>query len=527
MVLEVFAYGGAGDYNNGELGGVQILLKDLDLDTKLMFEFGQRPDHTNQYYTFPYSPKSFQALQVAEDLQLFSDLPGIFREDYELHRGRKPGPIPLDGIDVTHAHYDHIGGAKILRPDIPMFMTPESKLILQLWQYTSGRTINQFIHMINQFSTTINNKGETRFLHADEAMIPRNITCVKNGEIYKIGNIDCTSHYVDHSLPGASGKIYRTSAGPVAFSGDIRLRGRRPQDTWAFVDAIIKAKAKYVFWEDSLSHFDHNGTEEDVTDLLSDLIKDKAFAAVSGPPRDLDRLLSLHNAAKKTKRMLTISPAQAKYLKAFDGKNGYPKLNWKYIGVYLHRKRKGLLDRDDFDPSMAEADYYTWEREFIDIERWNKKEPTHKSKPQRVSIEDIRDHQDSFLTYMPANYMIDMFTEIKPKKNSIFIRSHPAPWTKDMEIQEEIQINILKHFGMYDGEKPDYLTPSKIHKMHQVHVTGHLNRAEATQIMEILRKAINPTIIPYHSMHPKDFINHVAKNCDVKLLEIRKLMRLE
>lgn len=526
MVLDILAYGGAGDYENGELGGVQILLNDLDLDTKIMFEFGQRPDHTNQYYTFPYSPKSFQALQIAEDLQLFSDFPDLFREDYELHRGRKSGPVPIAGIDVTHAHFDHIGGAKLLRPDMPMFMTPESKLILQLWQYTSGRTINQFIHMIDQFSTATNNKGETRFLHADEAMIPRDITCVKNGEIYKIGNIDCTSHYVDHSLPGASGKIYHTSAGAVAFSGDIRLRGRRPQDTWAFVDAIIKAKAKYVFWEDSLSHFDHDGTEDNVAEIVANLIKDKSFAAVAGPPRDLDRLLTLYKAAKNTKRMLTISPAQAKYLQAFDGKNDYPKLNWKYIGVYLHRKRKGLLDREDFDQSMAEADYYSWERDFIKIDRWNKGGSEHKSKSQRVSIEDMRDNQDKFLVYMPANYMIDMFTEIRPKKNSIYIRSHPAPWTKDMEIQEEIQINILKHFGMYDGPQPDYLTPSMMRKMHQVHITGHLNRQEATQIMQILRMAINPTIIPYHSMHPKDFIKYAAKNCKTKFLEIRKPLQL-
>ena len=54
MGVELTFFGGAGDIEHGELGGVQVLFNDLEKKTKFLLEFGQRPDHTNQYYVFPY-----------------------------------------------------------------------------------------------------------------------------------------------------------------------------------------------------------------------------------------------------------------------------------------------------------------------------------------------------------------------------------------------------------------------------------------------------------------------------------------
>jgi len=512
MSLRLFFYGGAGDYLNGELGGVQLLIEDMDLETKIMVDCGQRPDHYNQYYGFPYRPKTFQALDTSDILQLYPDLVNLFRHDYEAHRGKNLGPPPLDGIIITHAHYDHAGGLSLVRHDQPVWMHQLAKQILWVWQHTSGRTLNQFVDLYEHLSQIPNKKGEPDFASGEISKFPRDIRLFTENQPFQTGNMEIIPHLIDHSLPGSCGFIFKTSVGNIGLSGDIKLRGRRRNDTESFVQSLLEHQVKYLLWEGSLLHFDHEGTEDDVTEKIYQLIKDRSFAAIAYPPRDFDRLFSVYQAAKKDQRMLVISPAQALGLKQLDGVNGYPKLNWKYVGVYLHRKNKGLLDKENHSQEKVEKDYFQWERQFLTYQRWD----DHQSKPQRVSIEDIKEHQDKFLVYMPQNYMIDMLTEISDKttdqiKNGIYIRSHPGPWTKDMEVQEDQQINILKQFGMYDGPQPDYLTPSILRRLHQVHITGHLNRKETRNIL----RQFNCTIIPYHCMFPQDFVKDVASHTDV------------
>jgi len=77
MPVRLTFYGGVDDAERGELGGVQLLVKDLEKRTRFFFDFGQRPDHTNDFYGFPYKPRSFQNLAVSEFLQLFPEIPNI------------------------------------------------------------------------------------------------------------------------------------------------------------------------------------------------------------------------------------------------------------------------------------------------------------------------------------------------------------------------------------------------------------------------------------------------------------------
>jgi hypothetical protein len=111
--------------------------------------------------------------------------------------------------------------------------------------------------------------------------------------------------------------------------------------------------------------------------------------------------------------------------------------------------------------------------------------------------------------------MASVLQDVMPRPNSIYIRSHPGPYTADMELQQERQINLLIAYSMYDGPQQDYLTPGVTHRMHQVHVTGHLNREETRDILSRLKC----TIIPYHCMSPQDFIDDVAQHTRVLVPE--------
>ena len=161
----VLPFGGVGqDVSHGELGGVQLLFKIKN--AKFFLDFGQRPDHFGLYWSFPRAPRKYDVLDISSQLDLFAEIPGIFRFDYEWHRGRftdhhvlgKYIPEnPIDGVILTHSHFDHVGWVSLLRPDMPIYTNRFSTLMLYYWQYVSGGgTLNQFVDYHDQFSAIPN-----------------------------------------------------------------------------------------------------------------------------------------------------------------------------------------------------------------------------------------------------------------------------------------------------------------------------------------------------------------------------------
>lgn len=497
MTVEVIPYGGAAGLEAGELGGVQFLFEDLERKTRFFLDFGQRPDPTAEYYGPGEQPSPFQALEIGERLGLFPKMDNFYRQDYEKLRGRKIKWPPPCEIVTTHGHYDHIGGLGRVRHDLPVWAHYLTKAVLYGWQYTSGRTRNQFIDL---------------FDHEEGIRIPRQINLFKENQPFKIGELEATAYTVDHSLVGACGFIINTSTGKIGISGDIRKRGRRGKETESFIEALIKEEVSYLFWEGSLLHFPHEGNEEKLTEVVSELLKGRTFASFGCPPRDTTRLYSLYQAAKENKRMLVIRPDQAILLKLLEGQGvkDCPKLNWKYIGVYLPRKGKGLLDREGYSLEEAEKDYSYLERGFLKENiLW---EEEHLSKVQRVSINDLKNRQEEFFVNMPAYTAAGMLVEIEPKEKSIYIRSHPEPWTEDMKNSATRFKNILNLFGMDEGEREDYLTAGIKRDMHQVHVTGHLNLRETTEILTRIKEQVpNCKFIPYHCKDPRQIEEIVGK----------------
>ncbi len=494
MVIGVTFNGGAGDFVKGERGGVQCLMEDYASDVSWMNDFGLRYEFTDEYIGFPDTLRPEASLDIIEQLGFFFNIPGIFREDYEELRHNTSQRKSLEFL-FTHGHVDHIGGLQYLSADHILRTNELTQTMLWIMQQTRGRMACQYVDIFDQATHVPSLTGGTKILRGDPAMIRRNFQTFKEEEPFLIGGkIPATAYSVDHSFPGSVGFIFETSAGMIGFSGDLRMRGKFPERTHRFIDALVEHDVSYFFFEGSLLEMEHGGTEVDLTRVISALIKDKAFAVYAAPPNDLDRLTSLYNAACATGRTLVLNPAQAFSLCVLNGTDGYPTVD--KIAVYFGNK----------------ANRFVWEKGLM------------QHKVREVTTDEMSKHQDAFLVYCSApNSLLHLLNAVKPARGSVYFRSHPAPWTGSMFEHERRIRNILTQFGMYDGPHKNLLPPYNELVFYQAHITGHNN---ATESEEILRRH-NWTVIPYHCRSPiEDFIQKIAKGMNIIVPERGKTLYL-
>jgi len=470
-----------------EIGGNKILLEFKD--SKLMLDFGLSFNKFKQYFAEFLQPRvcnGFLDLVEFGLLPSFSELP-IYREDYCKHLGL---PYPkekfLDGLLLSHAHSDHSALIHFLREDIPIFCSKETYLILKAIEETSQANFTELINLSLKFHF-VRSKNGYKKLEGSDATIKRNYQIVEPYKKYSIGNIEFQAFPVDHSLPGALAFVVYSNEGKIAYTGDLRFHGRRSNLTREFVSRAKNEGIDILFSEGTRIDEETNESEEDVEKKAEEVIrKTDGLVIVNYPLRDLDRMQTFFNVAKKTGRKLVINTKQAYILKLFEdaGINAYPKLS--DVCVYVEKKGWGMISKEYFynfqgvgwvknekiEKKLLENDYKKWEREFLDLDN-------------TVTAEDLRDKQEEFI-FRCDNFELQELIDIKPK-NGVYIRSKTEPFDDDMVIEENRVRNWLKHFNL---------------PTHQIHASGHANGIE---IREMIKEIRPKKLIPIHTEKPELF----------------------
>ncbi|MBU0980015.1 MAG: hypothetical protein KJ709_04385 [Nanoarchaeota archaeon] len=533
MGVEVTLYAGADDAEKSEFC-MQGMIHDQAWDTKALVDQGKPQERFQGFYPFPYGPKTIEAVKVLSSLDLFHYMKDIFRHDLMEAMGHKVGPMPVDGLAVTHEHMDHMGLTSYVRHDLLTWQHRLASMIGYSWQETSNPSLNQFRYVKAQLARMPTVDGRDKYVSGEVMNLDRNIEHFESEEPFKIGNMTFTPYLVDHSLPGACAFIIKTSEGKIAWSGDFRLRGYRPQDTLKFLDAA--KEADFFFIEGSLLYFDHYGTEKDVVEILAEQMPEDGLTLTIEPPRDMDRKRTIADACKMKGKMNAIPVDAAVRLKQFNGENGYPKLSNRHIGVYLEPKGKGLLDTEEEDERLKDSDYYRWQRWALDLPVWDGKD---EPRPQRVRWEDIREYQEHFcISGVGMHNLESVILAAQPRPSSEYFRLHPGPWTRRMRDDEAIIVNILEAAGIYKGPHVDYLDERYLkqgdmfrqgksprrHRLKTIHVTGHCNRFE---LAEKLQEFPEDTVfVPNHTMYLKHF-RDIAPDHLVAMIERKKTVSLE
>ncbi len=469
-----------------EIGGNKFLVEDKG--TKIFMDFGMSFSQEGQYFSEFVKARSSNSLVDLMELGMLPRIEGIYRQDYAEFMGLgQQKERAVDAVLLTHAHLDHCGYLKYLRPDITIYCSEESRIIMENFDATGQG--EQYLTLTEKFKIGIGKSGKAKGLPVkaegkSAVKITRDIQTFQAYKKFNIDSIEVEPLPVDHSISGVNGFILNTSSGTIANTADLRFHGRRPKETEKFVERCSESSIDLLLCEGTRISKDPSITEFDIEDVITKMATDTKNLVVCGYPiRDLDRLQSFYIAAKNSGRDLVIEPKQAYLLKlfsdSFGSSNPYPDPKDKNIKIYMPKTDWGLIDKDRtvYPDRLVEQDYKMWAREFLNY-------------PNMVDHRDISNNQ-SGLMFTLSDFNVQELIDVKPSEGSTYIRSTTEPFSEEMEFRAERFRNWFLRFGLVKSEKD----------WHSVHVSGH---GDGEQIKRVIDGAGAKKLIPIHTEPDKE-----------------------
>lgn len=329
QMVKLTFYGGV-----DEIGGNKILLQDRE--TKVLFDFGQSFGFGAEYFTGWLCPRAINGLGDHFEFGLLPRIRGLYAKEQLAFTDLPYAEPVIDAVFLSHAHFDHVAHVCFVDPQIPVYLGVGTKLFLESMEETSS-FCDYKEHEYRTF---------------------------RSGKKIKIDNVVVEPVHVDHSIPAAYGFVIRTSDGTVVYTGDLRMHGPRRDLTEEFLERAKECEPDALICEGTrmaVKEKRKNYSELQVERLSDEVVSSTDMMVfVTHYSRDTDRFRSFYNVAVKNDRKIVISPKTAYLLRKLihDEHLDLPDpLKDEHILVYYKRKKSGTHD---------DADYYVWERQFMD-----------------------------------------------------------------------------------------------------------------------------------------------------------------
>jgi ribonuclease J len=188
-----------------EIGGNKFLVEDKG--TKMFLDFGMQMGKANQYFAEFVSPRTCNSLGDLFEFDLLPKLKGLYRRDYAKHMDFGGSEdTEIDAVILTHAHVDHAAYIHYLRPEIPIYCSEATKLIMQAFQDTGSS--EEYVTFKENFKIKRRNNGEVS-RDRNNNKFSRNIKVFTELKKFSVNSIEVEPIYVDHSLPGVCGVIFK------------------------------------------------------------------------------------------------------------------------------------------------------------------------------------------------------------------------------------------------------------------------------------------------------------------------------
>ncbi|MCI4362881.1 MAG: MBL fold metallo-hydrolase [Thermoplasmata archaeon] len=422
-----------------EIGGNKIVLDDGP--DRVLFDFGPAFDpRYESFYVDFLTPRSTSPVRDLLEFELLPWLDGLYSKESLGGIEERYTEPSVHAVFVSHAHADHAGYLKFVHPEIPVYTSEGTRKILEA----------------NSKSSPTLKYGE----HPWKALQP--------GKPVKVGNLEILPFPVDHSVPYATGFLVRTSVGTLVYTGDFREHGPRAPLTRSFLEAARAEEPKALLIEGTRAGPDprKNLSEAGVRSALDELLASTAgLAVVSCYPRDVDRIRTLHEAARDSGRTLVVPAKTAFLLRALEGDPSLP------------------LPQPGSDPNLlvyerSKKKLFAWERPLLE---------------GAIGAQEVRRRGRELLLLLDL-YQFPELIDIRPEPGTPFVRSMSEPFS-DEDVNDAVLKNWLGHFDL---------------RLHQFHASGHCSGPE---LEAVCREVSATNLFPIHTQHPEAFRHGPGRYC--------------
>jgi ribonuclease J len=232
-----------------------------------------------------------------------------------LYAGSTPG---VSALVLSHAHLDHYGLAHHVHPDIPV--------------YGSRGTIEML---------------RASKLFIPDAAIPATLRELPNAGTVSIGSFSVRGIPVDHAAPDSRALLVEADGLRLLYSGDLRAHGRQRHlfhdlpEAAGPIDVLVLEGTTVGQLQGSHGLEDEMGVEVRLTELLRN---DGGLVIVIASGQNIDRAISVYNAALAAGRELVIDPYQAYILMMLrDVRPDAPQFDWLSVRVKFIRDHVARL----------------------------------------------------------------------------------------------------------------------------------------------------------------------------------------
>lgn len=335
----------------------------------------------------------------------------------------------IDGVIISHPHQDHFGLINFIHKNIQFYL---------------GEACHKLIEISNIFTP--------QEIHIDK------VNYFEREKSFQIGDILITAYWVDHSAFDSYSFLVEADGKRLFYSGDFRSHGR-------------KANAFNWFTHNAPQHVDYlllEGTTigreskqfKRETAIENEFVKvfqeQNKINLVYSSGQNIDRIVSVYRACKKTNKILVVDVYVAKILKE--------------LSIFA----KIPFTSKEFEKLKVMFPYYTSKR--------------------------LTKEGNEKILYEFTQYKITK-EQISEQSNQIVMFVRPS-MKKDLEHISGIDGGNLI-YSMWDGylqksgtkDFLDYLI-SRNFTIHKIHTSGHADTATLKKMV----KAINPkNIVPIHT----------------------------
>jgi ribonuclease J len=167
----------------------------------------------------------------------------------------------------------------------------------------------------------------------------------------ELGAFRITPYLVDHSAFDAYALLIEADNKRLFYSGDFRAHGRKS----ALFEGMVKTPPKDIdvlmMEGSSLSRLDNDATfpsEQEMENQLVESIKaTSGLVMMHTSAQNIDRIVSLYRACKKTGRTMVVDLYAAAILEA-TGSDSIPKSSWPGVALYVPESQRRLIKRNEW-----------------------------------------------------------------------------------------------------------------------------------------------------------------------------------